>query len=355
MKKNKVLFVLTTNKFSGAENVAITIIENMKDDFDFAYSSPYGDISKNLSKRKIKFFSMKKLSIFELKKVIKDFNPDIIHAHDYRASFLCSLVKGNRILISHLHNNAPWIKRISINSLVFLFFAKRSNKVLIVSNSIQEEFIFSKKIKSKFLCVDNPVSCSKVLDSIDNKKTVKNIDVCCVARVSSAKNPFKFLDIIAELKKRIPDIKCVWVGDNDNISGEEISNKISDLNINNNVEFVGFKDNPYEYMAKSKVFLLTSDWEGYGLVAFEALTVGLPCVVSKVGGLINIVNDDCGKLCDIDNIKDYYDEIYRLLSNKSYYQKKSKNAVMRAYQLQNISFYCNKLKEIYDDCLGEGK
>ena len=101
-------------------------------------------------------------------------------------------------------------------------------------------------------------------------------------------------------------------------------------------------------MKKSKIFLLTSDWEGYGLVVFEALTLGLPCVTSNVGGLPNLIDETSGFLCKKE--KDYLDNIKYLLNNKKYLSF-SKNANLKSIKLENKNKYINNIKKIYNDIL----
>ena len=110
---------------------------------------------------------------------------------------------------------------------------------------------------------------------------------------------------------------------------------------------VGFQKNPYKYMACSKIFMLTSDWEGYGLVAFEALTLGLPCIVSNVGGLPKIVDDSCGMLCN--KAGDFVHEAIELLNDSNKYVSKSKNAVKKSKKIENIVTYINKIDDIYSN------
>ena len=115
--------------------------------------------------------------------------------------------------------------------------------------------------------------------------------------------------------------------------------------MNNNIDFVGFQKNPYSYMIQSKIFMLTSDWEGYGLVAFEALTLGLPCVVSNVGGLPKIVDNECGKICR-DN-EDFIKECLSLLNNNALMEKKTNNAIEKSMHMDNFDNYIFELKSIY--------
>ena len=68
MKKKKVLHVLASNSYSGAENVVCTIIEN-DNDYDMYYCCPKGPIEKILKERKIKYIPVNKLTPFSIKRV----------------------------------------------------------------------------------------------------------------------------------------------------------------------------------------------------------------------------------------------------------------------------------------------
>lgn len=335
---------MSTNDYSGAENVNFSIIEGLKDKYDFYWVSRKGNINRYLEERKIKWIEIEKLSIKEIKRVIKQFKPEILHATDYKASVICSFVKKDTYLIEHLHNNSPWLKKININSIIFLIAGLRANRILTVSNSIEKEYIFSRFLKNKINNVGNPVSRKKILDKVNEKDYIKKYDICCVARLTKQKNPEKFIEIINELKKTYSDIKVIWVGDGE--LKKATIEKCKNLNLEENVKFAGFQKNPYIYMSQSKMFLLTSDWEGYGLVAFEALTLGLPCVVSNVGGLLDIVDDKCGRLCNIN--EDFIEELQSLLENEDYYTIKKNNAIEKSKKLDNFDIYISKIQKIYD-------
>ena len=120
-KMKKVLHLLSTDRFSGAENVVCTIIDNMKQDFDFAYCSRKGTIEISLKKRKIKYYGLENFNKKSLKKIINDYKPDIIHAHDYRASLLASITFNGKI-ISHLHINADFAKKWNFDYIFTIFF-----------------------------------------------------------------------------------------------------------------------------------------------------------------------------------------------------------------------------------------
>lgn len=343
-KYNRVVLHIVNSKiYSGLEKVACDIIQNPNYQYHGIYVTQSGPIVDVLKEKNINYEIVKKVNRKEIKRVIKKYAPDIIHAHDFTASVVSSICKKNIKLIEHLHNNCPWLKNIGIKSLAFLYAGIRADKIITVSESIEKEFIFSKYISKKILCVGNPINTKEIIEKLDGQKFEKKYDMCCVARITEQKNPIRFISVVKKLMKTNNNLKTIWVGDGD--LKEKMIKEIRKEGLEKNIKLVGFKKNPYTYMAQSKVFLLTSDWEGYGLVAAEALTIGLPCVVSKVGGLPNIVDASCGKLCTSD--ADFIHEIQELLFNNNYYLTKSKNALKKAAELNNINEYIKKINSLY--------
>lgn len=338
-----VLHIVNSKIYSGLEKVACDIIQNLDYQYNGIYVTQNGPIVDILKEKNISYEIIKKVNIKEIKRVIKKYAPDIIHAHDFTASVISASCKKNIKLIAHLHNNCPWLKYPGLKSVAFLYAGIKADKILTVSDSIEKEFIFSKFIKNKIICIGNPINTQEISDKIKGLKIEKKYDICCVARITEQKNPFKFIEIIKNLTKKNKNIKAIWVGDGE--LRDEVNKKIKEEKLEKNIQLVGFQKNPYIYMAESKVFLLTSDWEGFGLVAVEALTLGLPCVVSNVGGLKEIVNNKCGELCINNN--EYVNEIFKLLNDNNYYNLKSKSSIETAISLNNIKKYIEKINKLY--------
>ena len=344
----RIIHLMSTDDYSGAEKVAIDIIKGLKEDYDLIYVTRKGKINEILEKNNIKYINIKKLSIREVRRIVKEYKPDIIHAHDYRASLIAAFSFIDVPIISHLHNNSPWIKILHPYSFAFLLASIRISKIFIVSHSIKNEYIFSKFVNKKIINIQNPVSVKNVTSQIP-ERVDKKYDICFCGRLTKPKNPIKFIEVVSEIKKNFQGIRVIVLGDGELIN--DCKEKIKELNLQDNIILKGFVNNPYIYMAESKIFCLISDWEGYGLVAFESLALGLPCVVSNVGGLVNIVDEKCGKLCD--NKEEFVKEIVNLMSNKKIYEKKSKNAIKKANSLENLRKYMRNIKTVYNELLGE--
>lgn len=339
----KILFLMPNKGYSGAEKVVIDIINNLKYKYEFIYVSESGEIDRYLDENKIKHIVTKSnLNIKEIKQIIDNEKPDFIHCTDYRASTKMSFVKTDIPIISHLHNNPLWLKKININSIGYLIASKKFLKILTVSNSIKDEYIFSKFMEKNFQMIGNPISTRDVMNKVELNNQ-KEYDICFVGRLTEQKNPIRFINIIKKIKQEFPNVKSVMIGDGE--LKDKCIQEIHKNGLEENIKIAGFLKNPYEEMVKAKIFCLTSDWEGYGLVAFEALTLGLPCIVSNVGGLRGIVDNSCGYLCDSDN--EFIDGILLLLKDEEKRNELSINAKKRANELDNIDEYMNEIDKIY--------
>lgn len=343
----KVLFITNSSSLSGTEKVVLKISSKLSKKYQFIYVLVgTGNMQKILTDMNIEYITVKKLSLKVLSNVIKKEKPNIIHAHDFRASFLASFFNKKATIISHIHQNPNWLHKFSLEALIFLFSSLKSKNVLIVSNSIKDEYIFSKLIEKKIINISNPVSCDDIYNKVDSVKKIneREYDLCYVGRLVSVKRVDRLINIVYQLKKQYPKIRCMIVGDGNLLS--DLKKKVNDLNLDKNIIFCGFQFNPYQYLNNSKIFCLTSKWEGYGLVAFEALTLGLPVVATNVGGLKEIVNSDCGYLCSTD--EEFVDSISALLNNSNLLKAKSDASYKRAKELDNIDAYIEKINAIYE-------
>lgn len=340
----RILNILNSNKFSGAENVACQIIDMFsgESDIEMAYCCPNGPIGETLAKKGIKYFPIKKLSKKNVKQIIAEYKPDIIHAHDFRASFISSSFSKKLTVISHLHNNVPWLKKLCLKTIAYGLSCRRYNKILTVSNSVFDEFIFGKRFKNKQICIGNPVNTEEIRTKANEYSYSKNFDICICGRLTPPKKPFFSLEILSRLSI---DFSAVFIGDGE--LKEQVEDKINKLGLQGKVELVGFQENPYPIMRNCKLLLMPSLWEGFGLVAVEALSLGLAVVCSGVGGLVNIVNEECGKICK--SIDQYVDEIDKLLTDCDYFSQKQTGAYSRSKELENIAKYKEILTQIYHE------
>lgn len=338
----KVLHFIITDVFSGAESVAAHIIKNLPQDWCGWYASPAGKGIEAAKEMGLQTLICDTSDTRDIRRVYNEIKPDAVHAHDPRMSFNCA--RAGIPFVAHLHNNCLWLRKLCPNSVALLYVCKRAEKVFCVSQSIIDEYIFSGALKKKaevlHNCLDRDEIEEKAAEALD-----KSYDVSFVGRLTRQKQPFEFVRLVAMLKEKKPDISAVMVGDGE--LREEVNALAKQLGVDGCIETVGYQSNPYKYMAASKIGVLTSAWEGFGLVAVEHLLLGKPFVCYPVGGLVNIVNDENGKLCR--DATDMASQILRLLSDGAYYQSKSRAAVSSAGRFCDRKTYTEKIIKAYSD------
>jgi len=270
----KILHVLASNTYNGAENVVCQIIEMFKDDPDceMLYCSPDGDIRKALYKRGVDFIPIKKLLPSEIKDIIAREKPDIIHAHDRKASLVCALAKGNTRLISHMHNNPAGARKLSSESIGYLYAAQKAECVIWVSQEAYEEFYFKKKLETKSVVLENVISADRVRRLAEEDKNTYSYDVVFVGRMVYQKNPERFVRIVKNVSEDFPGVKAAMAGTGE--LEEDVKTLIDDIGMADHIDFLGYMDNPYKLIKSGKVLLLPSRWEGLPMVQLEAEALG---------------------------------------------------------------------------------
>ena len=335
----RVLHLLASNKFSGAENVVCTIIDNFKYEYDMAYCSPNGEIKDTLKYRKIKYLELEKFSIRQLKKIISEYNPDIIHAHDYRASILVAFSGFKGDIISHIHINATFAKKWNIKSFLYYILTKKYYKIVGVSDSVLNEMIFKNKIKNKYITIYNYVDKDKILDMSEEYSTDEKYDLLFFGRLNLLKNPIEFIEIVKNIKEIKNDIKAVMIGNGKLYN--LCQNKIKEYNMEQNITLKGFLTNPFPIIKNCKICVMPSKVEGFGLTAIEAMILGKPVFNSGVGGLSEIFCNNKEFICD--NISTYTKHIINI---NEYVNNNCYNSIITKYT--NIEYWKKYYKNIYN-------
>ena len=313
----KVLHLLASNKYSGAENVVCQIINMFKGELEMAYCSPDGEIQNTLTDKKIKFFPLKDFNLNELQLVVDEYKPDVIHAHDVKASILASKFSKKCKIISHIHgNDKRKMGKITPKSVLYQWSTRKYSKIFWVSNSCLDDYFFKKFIKKKSQILHNIINVDNLYDLVEQDKNEYNFDVCYLGRLTEIKNPLRSLEIMKQLVGKDNTIKCAVVGDGD--LKIQCENFIKVNNLESNIKMFGFVKNPYKILKSSKVLLMSSINEGTPMVLLEAFALGVPLVSTKIDGAVELMENELMGYLYENNIKavDYINKILNSDKNK---------------------------------------
>lgn len=342
----KILFILQSPTFSGAENVACQIVDMFRNDpnLDFYYSSPDGPIREALLERKVKFVPLNSFTVKGIKRAIKEVNPDYVHSHDMRASLLSALACGKRKLIVHVHNNHFDNRCINIRTLGFLLPALKAKHIFWVSNSSFTGYIFHKFFSSKSSVLYNVIDEDLLRARMSSDKSHYDYDVIYIGRLTYQKDPIRLMNIMSSLVAKKPDIKIAVIGTGD--MQEEVRELRDNLRLQDNVNMLGYIANPLKILHDSKVMVMSSRWEGTPMCALESLSLGVPIVSTPTDGMADIIeNGKNGFLfSEDDNI---VDSILDIVDNKSTIVKLSKGATETSASINNKENYRRAISASY--------
>lgn len=301
MKNRQALFsiFIPTLEGGGAEKVMLNLVKGfIKKGFavHLLLVNKKGSYLNELPKecRIIDFKSKKTIfAIFKLFRYLKKEKPYVLISNLTHANIVSSLaiILSNKdtklILIEHstlkkvLENNTNILGRLFFKSLIFFLFP-RADAIIVVSEGAAKDFSSSfPKLKEKIKVIYNPLD----LDDIAMKgmeevvfpweDSSKKPIILSVGRLTKQKD-FKTL-ILAFIKVRMSlDSYLVILGEGE--ERKKLEQMIKDLGIVDSVYMPGFVHNPYKYMKKASVFVLSSIYEGFAIVIAEALACGTPVV-----------------------------------------------------------------------------
>ncbi len=295
----KVMHVLYSVVFTGAETVVAQIIDSFRavPDMEMIYCSRESDVVRDiLNARYIRYTPVQDLTSKELKAVIDREKPDLIHAHDMRASFVSALCCGRIPLVSHIHNNAFDARGISPKSIAYLLAGWKAKHIIWVSDNAFRGYCFHSLFRKKSVVLKNIIGSQQIYDRKALDETTYDFDVIYVGRLTYPKDPERLIQVCARMKQEKPDVKFGIVGDGE--LEETVKALCKELGVEENVSFLGYQTNPMKMIADSKAMLLTSRWEGIPMCALEAMALGVPVVSTPVGDMADLIDHGVnGYLC----------------------------------------------------------
>ncbi len=131
--------------------------------------------------------------------------------------------------------------------------------------------------------------------------------ISTLTRLSSSeqyKGYDKVLEVLPEIKKKIPGIKYIISGKADDAEMRRVQSLIKTLGLENNVILTGFVEDSevIDHYLLSDAFIMPSTMEGFGIVFIEAMACGLPVIAGNVDGSVDALNNgELGKLVDPSN------------------------------------------------------
>jgi len=343
----KVLHVLNSRIYSGAEKVVCQIIKDFRtgEKVDMVYCSPESDIVRGmLQEQGVTYLEIPSLTPAHLKQVIREQKPDLIHAHDMRAGFVSALCCGKIPLLSHIHNNAYDARGLTPKSIAYILAGLKAKHILWVSQSSFEGYFFHKLFAKKSSVLYNIIDVEQIYQKRDQDSKTYDFDMIYVGRLTFQKDPQRLMRLCARLKESKPDLKVAVVG-----TGEleaETKALCRELGLESNVQFLGFQSNPIKMVADAKALVLTSRWEGTPMCALEAMALGTPVVSTPSDGMKDLIDNGVhGYLYEED--QDLAEALLKIFTDNDHRRMLSENMIRKSAQINDANAYKQALLNCY--------
>ncbi len=344
-------FFLITNylstKFKGVSVISLSSSQRKKLSPKIKFITFENKLSY-LMGRRIKFI----ISLFLLfKEIIRNPNSLVFCFQGLAYCTILCKILSTKIIIRSNSSPSGWSNNY-IKKKLYKKIYSMANKIIVNSEE------FKKEIKSKFnldsKCIYNPLNKYEILrysrKNVDiNFFKKKNFKIISVARFSKQKDHECLIKSINLLKNKYRNIRVLLIGSGD--KKREIQNMINELKLKKIIKILDFKKNPYPYIKKSNIFVLSSKFEGLPNVLLEALTLNKFVISSDcpTGPSEILDNGKGGFLFNIGDFKQLSKKIISAIHNKKECKKKLQFAKKRLHRFdfsRNLLAYYNFLKDI---------
>ncbi|TWI81249.1 N-acetyl-alpha-D-glucosaminyl L-malate synthase BshA [Lacibacter cauensis] len=241
---------------------------------------------------------------------------DLLHVHyaipHASAAYMAKQIlkkKGKEIpVITTLHGtDITLVGKDKTFEPVVTFSINESDAITAVSNNLRKETYHSFQIEKEIEVIYNFVDVKrfdkKPLDAF--RKVLAPNGERIITHASNFRKVKRVNDIIqvfAKINKVVPS-KLLMVGDGPERPGTEELCRA--LNVCDDVRFLGKQQEMEEILAISDLFMLTSEYESFGLSALEAMAAGVPVLSSNAGGIPEInIHGQTGYMANIGDVEE---------------------------------------------------
>ncbi len=377
LQQLKIIHIIPNLAKGGAERICLDIcVELQKLGHEvililFENINEYEDISKDISCQLVeisKNFSVRNYESKEfqsLKKIVKEFNPDVVHTHLFAAEIVWKLTGIKIPSIFHIHDNikvfhpfkegvlkkASWVKwyektkysgLLKTQPTCFLCISKDTYNFI--------TYHIAQKNGSKIKLIPNAIDTNKFKCQIRSDLT--SINLVTVGSLVLNKGHELLFNVVLELKKLTnKNVSLTVVGDG--IEKERLLRISKELKIEKNIFFTGKVNNPEEYLRRSNFYIHGSLSESFGLVLIEAMASGLPVFSTDGGGNRDLIeNGRNGYIYSSRNPKRIAKDIYYLSESISKYTEIAQSGLDFS-QSYDIKEYGENLVQLYNTLIAE--
>lgn len=353
----KIHHVITTINRGGAENQLLVLVrEQIKSGMEVSVLYLKGDpeLEQDLSDAGaivvhdianhhpfIQFLKMRSISKSQ---------KFLLHAHLPRAELLTRFSSAGHPFVVSRHNTEPFFPRVPqfLSSFLSRLVTDKARHVIAISYAVSN-FISSKNEVSdlkKITVVHYGYQPSPIVDRLTAKVELEEKSGIClgtISRLTRQKDLPTLFSAFAQFLSLHPDSTFLLVGGGE--EKESLENLAGELGIAENIEWVGRTSKIQECLSRMDIFVLSSMYEGFGLVLLEAMDAGVPVIASNNSAIPEVLGVDFPGLAKTGDVQDF-------LERMNHYIDVENRKHVLLIQSERLSVFradlmCSKITSIY--------
>ncbi len=282
--------------------------------------------------------------------VVINNNIDLLHVHyaipHAAAAYMAKQILAKRDkkipVITTLHGtDITLVGRDKTYSPVVTFSMEESDILTAVSHNLKEEtyknFTINKKIEVIHNFVDVKRFNKKPVDAF--KKLISPKGEKIIVHASNFRKVKRVDDVVKTFLLIQKEISCKLLLIGDGPERPAIESMTRDCPAYESIKFLGKQEQMEDILPIADLFLLTSEYESFGLAALEAMAAEVPVISTNAGGLPEInIDGYCGYMSDVGDVDDMSKNALKILKDEETLLKFKTNALLQAkkFDIQNI-------------------
>ena len=282
----------------------------------------------------------------KFRKIIKGMD-SIVHAHLPRAELVALLTFTKFKFFASRHNSEPFFPGAPtrLSNLLSRLVELRSEKIIAISNAVHDfliekgEVVHPKNIEVVHYGYQKQINHAS--DTFDSKIKINKLGT--ISRLTDQKDIPTLLSAFKDYKSVSNESSLSIVGAGPLETELRESTKV--MGIAESVKFLGRSSYIYDFLNELDVFMLTSKYEGFGMVLLEAMDAGIPIVASRNSAIPEVLGDDFPGLCTTGDSRDFFEKINHL--NDPVYRKMVLDKQRERLELFGAQVMAQKIRKVY--------
>lgn len=380
-KVKKVLYYNHYGEMGGAEISLLLMVGNMAN-VDCLLVAPEGALLRAARERGIATISVQSYAArfsknpivllkgvygtvrsgFALRKVLKQFKPDVVHANSIRAGLISvvATLREATPVVWHVRDRLPMSR---MGRIIRGIAKARATRIVAISRAIKDNFSSNVVLAQKTIVISDGIeiptrSVASIRDVLGIAPNMFVVGV--VGQITLWKRQLDAIRAFQKFVSRIPRAKLLVVGEprfrRENYTYErQLHDIVKTLNLKNNVSFLGHRSDIPNIMASMDVLLVPSDNEPFGRVVIEAMMAGKPVVGTNAGGIPDIIGrqGEAGLLVEVGDYEGMANALTKLFNHPPLRTAMGNRGRERVVQFFNIYSTCETTYTLYDDLLSD--